>query len=111
MRHFVGLMAIAALAAQPTVAVAAPSTTGASAARPAGALQARQETVRLALLQGQGQGQGQAGNQGNAEGPPPGRVNRTTVLSRVLLFAPAAAVAGLLIALSAGGRDRPRSPQ
>lgn len=108
MRHFVGLMAIAALAAQPTVAAAAPSTPGASAARPAGALQNRQETVRLALLQGQGQGQGQAGNQG----PPPGRVNRTTVLSRVLLFAPAAAVAGLLIALSAGdGDDRPRSPR
>ena len=124
MRKVFGLMALAAVAVQPTVAAAAP----ASKAPPVA--QARQQAVQLALLQGRrsnSQGPENASQRGQnranensvlndgqgAERTPPGQAtprNRTTVLSRVLLFAPAAAVAGLLIALAAGGgRDQPIS--
>jgi type II secretory pathway pseudopilin PulG len=128
MRNLFGFMAAAALVAQPGLASAAPAAApSAGKARTAGAVQARQQTVRLALLQGrrensQGpanasqQGQNQANensvlNDGQPQnGTNPGRANRTTVLSRVLFFAPAAAVGGLLIALAAGGgRGRPVS--
>ena len=126
MRKVFGLVALAAVALQPAVAAAAP------VAKASPALQSRQQSVQTALLQGRransqgpanaserGQSQanensvlndGQNPGQGRSEGPSPGRVNRTTVLSRVILFAPAAAVAGLLIALAAGGgRNRPIS--
>lgn len=107
MRKVFGLVALAAIALQPAVAAAAP-------AAKASVAQARQQSVQLALLQGQGQGQGQGQENSTKrpgqQEPVAGQSRRTTVLSRVLLFAPAAAVAGLLIALSrGGGRDTPIS--
>ena len=99
MRKVFGLMALAAVALQPAVAAAAP------AAKAAPVMQARQQAVQLALVQN-ANSQKRPGQQE----PVAGQSRRTTVLSRVLLFAPAAAVAGLLIALAAGGgRNTPIS--
>jgi|GEM_PF-4336610 len=121
MRYLVGLTAVAALAVQPVMASAAPP------AKPVGAASSsRMQNVQLAMLQGRQNSQGDqnASDQAQCRANPnsvisadgtctpadgdttPGQTRRTTVLNSLIISmgAGAAAIAGLTIALSKGGK-------